>query len=158
MAAAKQNVYYRDGLQLSVVPELQQPNENRVFVFRDSTRMLLSESDSMIDTVTRKRIPLERPRGKGYFIARYSEDLSFVHEDANDRIVAMTIMDSETGKQVRRVDFRNPASGSSIYRNGKFIVIDSRYENVSAIDLDGCLLYTSPSPRDQRGSRMPSSA
>ena len=25
-------------------------------------------------------------------------------------------------------------------------------------DLMGCLLYTSPSPRDQRGSRMPSSA
>ena len=24
--------------------------------------------------------------------------------------------------------------------------------------VDGCLLYTSPSPRDQRGSRMPSSA
>ena len=32
---------------------------------------------------------------------------------------------------------------------------------VSDPDLDGgrgCLLYTSPSPRDQRGSRMPSSA
>ena len=27
-----------------------------------------------------------------------------------------------------------------------------------AADLDVCLLYTSPSPRDQRGSRMPSSA
>ena len=25
-------------------------------------------------------------------------------------------------------------------------------------DLETCLLYTSPSPRDQRGSRMPSSA
>ena len=25
-------------------------------------------------------------------------------------------------------------------------------------DYEGCLLYTSPSPRDQRGSRMPSSA
>ena len=25
-------------------------------------------------------------------------------------------------------------------------------------DIEGCLLYTSPSPRDQRGSRMPSSA
>ena len=25
-------------------------------------------------------------------------------------------------------------------------------------DIGGCLLYTSPSPRDQRGSRMPSSA
>ena len=26
------------------------------------------------------------------------------------------------------------------------------------VELGGCLLYTSPSPRDQRGSRMPSSA
>ena len=28
----------------------------------------------------------------------------------------------------------------------------------SGIDIVHCLLYTSPSPRDQRGSRMPSSA
>ena len=31
-------------------------------------------------------------------------------------------------------------------------------EEIFAVLLDGCLLYTSPSPRDQRGSRMPSSA
>ena len=31
-------------------------------------------------------------------------------------------------------------------------------ELVSLIGSNGCLLYTSPSPRDQRGSRMPSSA
>ena len=30
--------------------------------------------------------------------------------------------------------------------------------NFIGIRLKGCLLYTSPSPRDQRGSRMPSSA
>ena len=29
---------------------------------------------------------------------------------------------------------------------------------VSSVQSRGCLLYTSPSPRDQRGSRMPSSA
>ena len=29
---------------------------------------------------------------------------------------------------------------------------------VEAGEKQGCLLYTSPSPRDQRGSRMPSSA
>ena len=28
----------------------------------------------------------------------------------------------------------------------------------SLLKHEGCLLYTSPSPRDQRGSRMPSSA
>ena len=34
-------------------------------------------------------------------------------------------------------------------------------EQVFTLEIDqasGCLLYTSPSPRDQRGSRMPSSA
>ena len=30
--------------------------------------------------------------------------------------------------------------------------------SLSIIGVSGCLLYTSPSPRDQRGSRMPSSA
>ena len=29
---------------------------------------------------------------------------------------------------------------------------------LKSISFNGCLLYTSPSPRDQRGSRMPSSA
>ena len=34
------------------------------------------------------------------------------------------------------------------------------FDNYNAVCADGyyCLLYTSPSPRDQRGSRMPSSA
>ena len=35
------------------------------------------------------------------------------------------------------------------------VSIDTERLNYKAID---CLLYTSPSPRDQRGSRMPSSA
>ena len=36
---------------------------------------------------------------------------------------------------------------------------DASFENPNAPDsLRSCLLYTSPSPRDQRGSRMPSSA
>ena len=34
----------------------------------------------------------------------------------------------------------------------------SNLENLEYLYLDGCLLYTSPSPRDQRGARMPSSA
>ena len=41
------------------------------------------------------------------------------------------------------------------------VVKRSRYRQVGGLDeenLTVCLLYTSPSPRDQRGSRMPSSA
>ena len=32
------------------------------------------------------------------------------------------------------------------------------FESEPYVNTFGCLLYTSPSPRDQRGSRMPSSA
>ena len=40
-------------------------------------------------------------------------------------------------------------------------LINAGYDesNIFALTIyEGCLLYTSPSPRDQRGSRMPSSA
>ena len=39
----------------------------------------------------------------------------------------------------------------------KYNFIDRRYYELIS-DYYSCLLYTSPSPRDQRGSRMPSSA
>ena len=37
-------------------------------------------------------------------------------------------------------------------------IIEKLDELKNVEDDDNCLLYTSPSPRDQRGSRMPSSA
>ena len=37
-------------------------------------------------------------------------------------------------------------------------VIEGLYDGVTTSELDNCLLYTSPSPRDRSLSRMPSSA
>ena len=55
------------------------------------------------------------------------------------------------------------AGGGTIYRN-YFVELDG-LDGLAELKFDGlnkqighCLLYTSPSPRDQRGSRMPSSA
>ena len=42
--------------------------------------------------------------------------------------------------------------------DSKNIIADIDDCQTRAIECDVCLLYTSPSPRDQRGSRMPSSA
>ena len=39
-----------------------------------------------------------------------------------------------------------------------FETLDLFADGVSVAQIGNCLLYTSPSPRDQRGSRMPSSA
>ena len=41
---------------------------------------------------------------------------------------------------------------------GRLIMIGDETQNNILIYDKSCLLYTSPSPRDQRGSRMPSSA
>ena len=41
---------------------------------------------------------------------------------------------------------------------GGELVLKGQIPNADFEHLYGCLLYTSPSPRDQRGSRMPSSA
>ena len=50
---------------------------------------------------------------------------------------------------------------TAVYGSGKFGLAD-RFRIKNREEINGpfrfCLLYTSPSPRDQRGSRMPSSA
>ena len=67
------------------------------------------------------------------------------------------------------VSFTNPYFGS-VAPPGDFIFFDlsqslfrvvdplSRRVNEESMDINGCLLYTSPSPRDLSTSRMPSSA
>ena len=45
------------------------------------------------------------------------------------------------------------------FSGGFFVSLESsRTQYVNQLRSHACLLYTSPSPRDQRGSRMPSSA
>ena len=80
------------------------------------------------------------------------------------------------------LDFANPTTGSTAFNGGTFSVSDNVAGGDPTVDLTTangfqsgtagnavevdpvsagngtCLLYTSPSPRDQRGSRMPSSA
>ena len=63
---------------------------------------------------------------------------------------------------------RGGVDGASVLRTdiisltvqrGGVVIFPEGFEDLVEIDLVGvCLLYTSPSPRDQRGSRMPSSA
>ena len=44
--------------------------------------------------------------------------------------------------------------GQTIYKDGIDLNTDQFFDKL----INGCLLYTSPSPRDKRQSRMPSSA
>ena len=66
------------------------------------------------------------------------------------------------GAPVNGEAFEFEACSSRVTRGGSFDDGIDRLRLAHRIgvepDVRGCLLYTSPSPRDQRGSRMPSSA
>ena len=72
--------------------------------------------------------------------------------------VTMTLADCE---ETLKVDYNEVAITRRVFRDGKseYRINNTlcRLRDIHELFMD-CLLYTSPSPRDQRGSRMPSSA
>ena len=76
-----------------------------------------------------------------------------LHRATRVQTVSMSAMDGVVPWRERITD--------SIARSRK--IRGGNYVQLATVDSDNtprcrCLLYTSPSPRDQRGSRMPSSA
>ena len=72
--------------------------------------------------------------------------------------IVTTSFVKETGVEVNRP---NASTAVRDERGNILIAITANDEiwiDKRRVDLRSCLLYTSPSPRDQRGSRMPSSA
>ena len=59
-----------------------------------------------------------------------------------------------TDRKIQTVKSLNPSSRVLISKIARVVLIVTAL----LIGITSCLLYTSPSPRDQRGSRMPSSA
>ena len=72
-----------------------------------------------------------------------SKNLNMMSKIATDLVVNKAMKDK------MQIEQNKAKMGAQGRRKQNF-----RQENFS----DDCLLYTSPSPRDQRGSRMPSSA
>ena len=64
-------------------------------------------------------------------------------------------------KQTEEKSFKGTESGRNVLEsNAKYTTTADQGSNPASkpTRINTCLLYTSPSPRDQRGSRMPSSA
>ena len=79
---------------------------------------------------------------------------------ANGKVIEVADYNIDNGAKIQLMDNANfewqqwnfVAAGDGVYR------IQNRFTG-KMMDLDmGCLLYTSPSPRDRTRSRMPSSA
>ena len=88
-------------------------------------------------------------KGLSYSVQPYSKEL-----DALVWAVRSWPLDDEVTHALRGHGFGGDGFGVS-FPNA--VNNDWEFEELG-IKLTSCLLYTSPSPRDQRGSRMPSSA
>ena len=97
-----------------------------------------------------KRIELDIRKAEEQVSVAIDEGNDKKLEEAKSRIVSLLDeLKAEKDKLVEKALSSAPVSISSVWlpNNAK------KYDDVGI-----CLLYTSPSPRDQRGSRMPSSA
>ena len=102
----------------------------------------------------------------------------YVHNGIDRNIVILTSGNLATSQAVFNSinkDLEDPTNGNSLNNLynlneiakyiGRLTVRHSSPDGINQVTLElgstfivGCLLYTSPSPRDQRGTRMPSSA
>ena len=71
------------------------------------------------------------------------------------RITVPMNLDLEAG-DIISVKLIDSMKGTDEWMSGLYIIKDLRHSYITADN--GCLLYTSPSPRDVEESRMPSSA
>ena len=106
---------------------------------------------------------------RGYLIiwADDDEDQAGLHANFKLSSGGETIyLTNTTGAFVDTIEYKDQTTDISFGRipngTGDFQVMSPTFNAENNADSDGdsinCLLYTSPSPRDQRGSRMPSSA
>ena len=82
-----------------------------------------------------------------------------VSRDSRILLVGAGETNSLVGKFLKKYQFRNIKIYNRSLHNAAELSNELNAESYHIQDLNKiCLLYTSPSPRDQRGSRMPSSA
>ena len=84
------------------------------------------------------------------------EQMTIIGSDAGERLVSE--MDSMLEDLEPLSSFILPTGSPAVANLHMARTIVRRAEREACALREDCLLYTSPSPRDQRGSRMPSSA
>ena len=135
-------------------------------IYRD-TFTTVNNCDSIITTTlsvnptAETNLTAEICEGETYFVGGASQTLSGIYYDTLNTslgcdsvlITALTVHPAFTTRITVEI-----CEGESHIAGGAAQTVAGSYVDTLLTIAGCCLLYTSPSPRDQRGSRMPSSA
>ena len=149
--------------------EIERPEDERRIRFYGQTSQIIKDDGSMgvewVNTHDVLAIPFDMPI-PGYKngtvntlrLWKSTATSEFDLDEFNAGSYSEAVAAKNGAEQITMVLYPNDSS-----ENGKELRLKQQYFLVSASLQDvlaawTCLLYTSPSPRDQRGSRMPSSA
>ena len=133
------------------------------------TRMLMELIDASSEVSTHPPIEIHYCYGAWQEIFKEKENILFhdglididevITNDGQHRwLIIDNLMQEVTMDKTKRLE--SMYTKHSHHRNiSVFFVVQNMFSNnLRTISLNTCLLYTSPSPRDKRQSRMPSSA
>jgi len=119
---------------------------------RNTKPILLIEDDN-VDAMTVKRALKDLKVTNGLVRAANGEEALTYLRDANNPKPCVMLLDLNMPK-MNGIEFLKIARADDQMRCIPAVVLTTSKDDQDKT----CLLYTSPSPRDQRGSRMPSSA
>ena len=120
---------------------------------------ILSDQTNGITTITINR-PSKLNALNKETIAELHTAFAKADQDASTKVIIITGSGEKAfvaGADISEFADFSVEEGALLARKGQEDLFDF-VENLSTPVIAACLLYTSPSPRDQRGSRMPSSA
>ena len=101
-------------------------------------------------------------RHKSHFLnlVKNKLDITFANEQEITSLIEAKNFNEiiDFSKQLNKLVVITRGEKGAVAVSGKEIFESDVKQNLKIVDLTGCLLYTSPSPRDRQKSRMPSSA
>ena len=112
------------------------------------TRYLVSNTTAKVSQRCSSKRGRASARRRKIYRTENHADCLYPTQDRDPRVRTYCCIETNRSRRINRSTPTNPTDSTA----------SSTYNAARPVHINGCLLYTSPSPRDRQKSRMPSSA
>ena len=125
----------------------------------DEVKVIETNEEETDDTTCKESSSLKQQQQQLHNDDKVEDDKGIKHNKGRPAIFAISSIDNDNSATTTNSDTNYETHPTSPSNQASLIIIDDTFSvDNSTPSTTSCLLYTSPSPRDKRQSRMPSSA